>query len=297
MAIVQRKSKGKIAFDIINYVLLTLIALVCVMPIWHVMMASLSAPADLQLNKNLILWPLGQSTLKGYELVFENPSIMVGYKNTIIYVVLQTALGILCTIIAGYILAHKTFVFKGLLMFLITFTMMFSGGLIPTYMVIKNLGWIDSRLALIIPGCMNAFNIIIMRTSIQGIPDSLEESAKLDGAGDLTILFRIIIPLDKATIAVLILFMAVAQWNSWFNAMIYLKSRKLFPLQLILREILIQNDVTQVFYGADAASRTDIYKPLVRYCTTIVATLPILCIYPFIQKYFVSGVMIGSLKG
>jgi len=164
-------------------------------------------------------------------------------------------------------------------------------------MVIRDLGWIDTRIALIVPGCMSVFNIVIMRTSIQGIPDSLEESAKLDGAGNMTILFKIIMPLVKATVAVLILFMSVGQWNSWFNAMIYLKTRSLFPLQLILREILIQNDTSKIMTGSDAVSQMDLYKPLVQYCTTIVATLPILAVYPFVQKYFVTGVMIGSLKG
>jgi putative aldouronate transport system permease protein len=136
-----------------------------------------------------------------------------------------------------------------------------------------------------------------MRTSFQGIPDSLDESAKLDGAGHMTILFRIILPLSKAVVAVIILFIAVGQWNSWFMAMIFLQTRSLFPLQLILREILVQNDTSKIMVGSDAVAQMDLYKPLVQYCTTIVATAPILCIYPFVQKYFVTGVMIGSLKG
>ena len=297
MAMVQKKTVGKVIFDIINYIILAAIAFICVLPLWHVLMASLSDPTHLARNEGVIFWPLGEATLHGYSLVFRNPNIATGYGNTLIYVTLNTLLGIVTTAIAGYILSRKYFVFKSFLVFFVTFTMMFNGGLIPTYMVVRDLGWIDKRVALIVPGCMSVFNIVIMRTSIQAIPDSLEESAKLDGAGNMTILFKIILPLVKATMAVLILFMAVAQWNSWFNAMIYIKTRRLFPLQLILREILIQNDVSQITSGTEAVNQMDLYKPLVQYCTTIVATAPILCIYPFVQKYFVTGVMIGSLKG
>ncbi len=297
MAMVQKTTVGKVIFDIINYIIMAGIAFICVLPLWHVLMASLSDPTHLARNEGVIFWPLGEATLKGYSLVFKNPNIATGYGNTLIYVTCNTLLGIVTTAIAGYILSRKYFVFKSFLVFFVTFTMMFNGGLIPTYMVIRDLGWIDHRVALIVPGCMSVFNIVIMRTSIQAIPDSLEESAKLDGAGNMTILFKIILPLAKATMAVLILFMAVAQWNSWFNAMIYIKTRRFYPLQLILREILIQNDVSQITSGTEAVNQMDLYKPLVQYCTTIVATAPILCIYPFVQKYFVTGVMIGSLKG
>ncbi len=199
--------------------------------------------------------------------------------------------------LSGYILSRSGLMWKGILMFFVTFTMMFSGGLIPFYMVVRNLGWIDKRIALIVPGCISVFNVIIMRTSFMSIPVSLEESAKLDGAGHFTILFNIILPLSKAVVAVIVLFIAVAQWNSWFFAMIFLQTRSLFPLQLILREILVQNDTSKIMVGSDAVAQMDLYKPLVQYCTTIVATAPILCIYPFVQKYFVTGVMIGSLKG
>ena len=294
---VQKKTASKYVFDVVNYLVMCFIAFACVLPLWHVAMSSLSDPTFLARNEGVVFWPLGSATIKGYQLVFRNPNIATGYGNTLIYVVCATSLGILCTMIAGYILSRKGYMLKGPLVFFVTFTMMFHGGLIPSYMVIRDLGWIDTRIALIVPGCMSVFNIVIMRTSIQGIPDSLEESAKLDGAGNMTILFKIIMPLVKATVAVLILFMSVGQWNSWFNAMIYLKTRRLFPLQLILREILIQNDISKIITSTDAAGQMDLYKPLVQYCTTIVATLPILCVYPFVQKYFVTGVMIGSLKG
>jgi len=294
---VQRKTAGKYIFDLINGTVLLFIAAACLMPLLHVLFSSLSDPTALARNEGVVLWPLGEPTLKGYQIVMKNPNILTGYGNTIFYVTTATLLGTLMCSIAGYVLSRKGLMWKGPLMFFVTFTMMFSGGLIPFYMVVRNLGWIDKRIALIIPGCMSVFNIIIMRTAFMGLPESLEESAKLDGAGHMTILFNIILPLSKAVVAVIVLFIAVAQWNSWFFAMIFLQSRKLFPLQLILREILVQNDFSKVVIGSEAVSMMDLYKPLVQYCTTIVATAPILCIYPFVQKYFVTGVMIGSLKG
>lgn len=294
---VQKKTFSRIIFEIINAILLIGIALACIMPLLHVLFSSLSDPRALARNEGVVLWPLGEATLKGYQLVFRNPNIVQGYGNTIFYVTTATLLGTFMCSLAGYILSRTGFMWKGVLMFFVTFTMMFNGGLIPFYMVVRNLGWIDKRIALIIPGCISVFNVIIMRTAFMQIPVSLEESARLDGAGNMTILFKIILPLSKAVVAVIVLFIAVGQWNSWFFAMIFLQTRALFPLQLILREILVQNDTSKIMVGSDAVAQMDLYKPLVQYCTTIVATAPILCIYPFVQKYFVTGVMIGSLKG
>lgn len=200
------------------------------------------------------------------------------------------------TITSGYVLSRKQLLLKNQMMFFLAFTMMFNGGMIPFYMVVRNLGMLDTRWALIIPGCVNVFNIIIMRTSMAEIPDSLEEAARIDGAGNMTIMMKIVVPLSKATIAVVVLFYAVGQWNSWFNASIFLQDRSLYPLQLILRDILIQNDSSQM-NRSDLENNMAIYKDLIKYCTTVIATLPILCIYPFVQKYFVKGVMIGSVKG
>ena len=197
---------------------------------------------------------------------------------------------------SGYVLSRKQLLLKNQMMFFLAFTMMFNGVMIPFYMVVRNLGMLDTRWALIIPGCVNVFNIIIMRTSMAEIPDSLEEAARIDGAGNMTIMMKIVVPLSKATIAVVVLFYAVGQWNSWFNASIFLQDRSLYPLQLILRDILIQNDSSQM-NRSDLENNMAIYKDLIKYCTTVIATLPILCIYPFVQKYFVKGVMIGSVKG
>ena len=184
-------------------------------------------------------------------------------------------------------------------MFLITFTMFFNGGLIPYYLTVSRLGLIDSRWAMILPTAINTFNLIIMRTSMRQIPDELEESALLDGAGPFTVMVRIVLPLSSATVAVIVLFYAVSIWNSWFSASIFLRDRKLFPLQLVLKEILVSNDTTKVINtSTDTTGRTtDIYKPLVKYCTITAATLPVLFLYPFAQKYFIKGMLIGSIKG
>ena len=221
---VYKKTFGKVVFDIINVTVLVFIAAMCIMPILHVLFSSLSDPRALARNEGVVLWPLGEPTLKGYELVFQNPNIVQGYGNTLFYVTVGTTLGTFMTALCGYVLSRKDILYRGILTFFVTFTMMFSGGLIPFYMVVRNLGWIDKRIALIVPG-ISVFNVIVVRTAFMSIPDSLEESAKLDGAGHMTILFRIILPLSKAVIAVIVLFIAVFHWNSWFFAMIFLQTR------------------------------------------------------------------------
>ncbi len=292
----QKESASRIIFQIINYTVMILLAFITLAPMLHVLFASLSDPIKLAQHEGIILWPLG-FTLKGYEIVFKNPSLINGYINTIFYVVVGTAISILLTAMGAYGLSRKKLLWRNWIMGIVTVTMFFNGGLIPTYMVVKNLNMIDTRWAVIIPMAISVFNLIIMRTSFLEIPDSLEESAKIDGANEFTILFRIIIPLSKAVIAVIALFYAVQMWNSWFQAMIYLRDRKLYPLQVILREILVQNDQSSVTYDTSTAGNLDLYKNLVKYTTIIVATAPILAIYPFVQKYFVTGVMIGSIKG
>ncbi len=292
----QKESASRIIFQILNYTAMILLAFITLAPMLHVLFASLSDPIKLAQHEGIILWPLG-FTLKGYEIVFRNPSLINGYINTIFYVAVGTSISVLLTAMGAYGLSRKRLLWRNWIMGLVTVTMFFNGGLIPTYMVVKNLNMIDTRWAVIIPMAISVFNLIIMRTSFLEIPDSLEESAKIDGANEFTILFRVIIPLSKAVIAVIALFYAVQMWNSWFQAMIYLRDRKLYPLQVILREILVQNDQSSVTYDSSTAGNLDLYKNLVKYTTIIVATAPILAIYPFVQKYFVTGVMIGSIKG
>lgn len=292
---IRSKSTGYKVFTVFNYMLLILIGFLCLAPMLHTVFASFSEPGPLSAHIGFIFRPLG-FTLNGYKLVFQNPNIYTGYVNTIIYVVCSTLLGTALTITSGFVLSRKNLLLKNQMMFFLAFTMMFNGGMIPFYMVVRNMGMLDTRWALIIPGCVNVFNIIIMRTSMAEIPDSLEEAARIDGAGSMTIMTRIVVPLSKATIAVVVLFYAVGQWNAWFNASIFLQDRSLYPLQLILRDILIQNDASQM-NRSDLENNLAIYKDLIKYCTTVIATLPILCVYPFVQKYFVKGVMIGSVKG
>ncbi|MCS7462829.1 carbohydrate ABC transporter permease [Paenibacillus doosanensis] len=293
-----KKTIGETIFDSFNHILLVLFGLVSLYPLLYVLFASFSEPAELAKHTGILLKPLGFSVV-GYEIVFNNPNIIIGYMNTIIYVVVGTCLNVLLTAIGAYVLSRKNLMLKKPMMIMIVFTMYFGGGLIPHFLLVKNLGMYDSRLALIIPGIIATWNLIVMRTAFNAIPDSLEESAKIDGANDFVILFRIILPVTKATLAVMVLFYAVGHWNSWFNAMIYLRDRGLFPLQLLLREILIANSAGGNLLEGASVSDDDqaLVYLVIKYCTIIVATVPILFIYPFCQKYFMKGVMLGSLKG
>lgn len=289
------RSPMRTVFLVFDYLILAVIGFICLAPMWHTLCASFSSPQALAASKGILLLPKGEFTLKGYKIVFSNMSIWKSYLNTLLYVVGGTALGITMTALGAYTLSRKYFLPAGTLMLFISFTMLFNGGLIPNYILIQKLGLLNNRLALILPTAISVFNLVILRTSFQGIPDSLEESAKLDGANDMQIFVRIVLPLSKASLAVIILFIAVMHWNSWFSASLYLTSRSKYPLQIILREILVDGNTNMTSAGADAS--ISIYKTLIKYCTVIVATLPILVIYPFIQKYFTKGVMIGAIKG
>jgi len=292
-----KKNKAEIIFDIFNSGLMLLFILVCIYPILYVLFASFSDSYRLSIHQGIIFFPLGFN-IKGYEMVFKNPAIRTGYINTFIILILGTALNLLMTSLGAYILSRKKIKWVKYLMMIIVFTMFFSGGLIPFYLLVNNLGMYNTRSALVIPVAINTFNLIILRTSFISLPDSIEESAKIEGANDITILFRIIVPLSSAVMAVMALYYGVAHWNAWFNAMIFLNKRELFPLQLILREILILNTTQSMSMTLDSSDFfNDINRILIQYCTIVVATVPILFIYPFLQKYFVKGVMIGSIKG
>ncbi|HHV10772.1 MAG TPA: carbohydrate ABC transporter permease [Clostridiales bacterium] len=295
---IEKVSFSRIVFNILNYGFMILLCIACVAPLWHVLMSSVSDPRALMAAKGLLLKPLGDITWKGYQLVFKNANIITGYMNTLFYVAITTILGTTLTVLAGYTISRENMKLKAPITIMILFTMMFSGGLIPTYMIIKMLGMINHSVAVIIPGVINAFYIIMMKSAFEQLPNSYEESAKIDGAGPLTIMIKILVPLIKSTIAVIVMFNIVQQWNSWFPASIYLtKRRDLWPLQLFMREILVQNDTGKILSGSDALSKADYTTNLVKYCVTIVGTLPILCIYPFVQKYFVKGVTLGGVKG
>ncbi len=290
-----KRSFGERLFDNSNVIFLVLLSVFTLYPFLYVLIASLSDPAWLVKARGLIFYPKGL-TLEAYKMVFANPSTMLGYMNTLFYVILGTSLNILMTSLGAYALSRQNVMLKNPIMFGIVFTMFFNGGLIPTFLLVNDLGMLDTRWALIFPTAMSAYNLIIMRTAFMGVPVSLEESARLDGANDFTILFKVIIPLSMPVIAVMILFYGVGHWNSWFNAMIYLRTRDLFPLQLILREILIQNSTDSMMTGVGGGDKMPVGETI-KYATIIVATVPILCLYPFLQKYFVKGVMIGAIKG
>ena len=293
----SKRSPSRIIFLVFLYLFLGLMALVFILPVWHVIMASFSEAKVLATHTGLVGVPLGEPTLGGYKIVLSSPNILTGYANTAFYVIVGTTISIVMTIIGAYCLSRKSFQYRNRFMLIISFTMLFNGGMVPTYMVVRNLGLYNSRWAVIIPSAISVFNLIIMRTGFMEVPASLEESAKLDGASEWTIMFRIIVPLSKATIAVILLYYAVGIWNSWFPAMIYLKDREKFPLQLILREILLLNDTSVMTSSADAVKNAQLERKLVKYCTIVVSTVPIMCFYPFIQKYFTKGVMIGAVNG
>lgn len=293
---VKNKTVAYRIFLVFDYILLGAVAIVCLLPLLHVAFASFSDARWVMNQTGIILWPHG-FTLEGYKLIFQNKQLINSYANTFLYVIASTGIGMVVTVLGAYPLSKKNVLWSNVLMLLISFTMLFNGGMIATYMVVRNLGMFDTRWAVILPTCVSAFNLILVRTSMSTIPAALEESAMLDGAGPVRILFQICLPLIKATLATVVLYYAVASWNSWFNASIYLRDRSKFPLQLILQEILITNDTTNATSSGDLAGVADMYKQLVKYCTIMVATVPILAFYPFIMKYFKKGVMIGSIKG
>ena len=292
------RTRGEKSFAVFNYIFMTLLCIICIYPLWYVLVASLSDPVLLYMQRGILAWPLGEWSIRGYQLVMENPNIPLGFRNTLIYLGVGTFINMLITTMAAYGLSRKDCYWNGKIMKLIAFTMYFAGGLIPFYLMVKNMNLLDTYSGIILPVMVNTWNLIVMRTAFAGIPDSLEESARLDGANDWTILWRIFFPLAQATIAVIALFYAVGWWNNWFNPSIFLSSKSKYPLQLVLREILLKNDpsaMTQV--GSIGQSQQEQYRMLVKYCTIIVATVPILIVYPFLQRYFVKGVMVGSIKG
>ena len=286
------KTRGDRVFDVINTILLSLLALSFIYVLIFVLSASLSSPTAVYSGK-VILWPVDW-TLEGYERVFRESKVWVGYRNTAIYTLIGTLLSVALTTTAAYALSRKDLPGRGIITGLLVFTMFFGGGLIPTYLIVKDLGLLDSMWAVILPGCVSMSNIIIAKTFFSSsIPIELLEAAQLDGCSNRKYFFNIVIPLSQAIIAVLCLYYAVGYWNQYFSAMIYLKDREKYTLQLILREILTEQDTTSVDYDAELA----MYEDLIEYCTIVVAILPIFCFYPFILKYFTKGMMIGSLKG
>ncbi len=295
MAIVERKTPGERAFNWINAVLLGLLTVIFLYPMWHCLMASFSEPISLIGYSGFILKPMGFS-LQGYKTVLNNANIYIGYGNTFFYLIAGTAINMALTVLAGYALSRKSLAVRVPVTLLIVFTMYMDFGLIPAFLNVRQLGLYNTRWAIILPGAISTYNMIVMRTGFSAVPPSLEESAKLDGANDFVILWRIMVPVTKATLAVVALFYAVGHWNAWFSAAIYLQDRSKYPLQLFLREILIANSSMSTNGEINSVDGVQFLDELIKYCSIIISTVPILVVYPFVQKYFVTGVMIGSVK-
>lgn len=292
-----KKTTSQKTFDFFNYFLLFFICIVTVYPLWHVAMASISDPLIVYAKRGIFLVPAGKISFRGYQLVLANPNIGVAFMNTIFYVVVGTVLSMFVTILGAYVLSRKGLYWNKIVMKMIIFTMYFQGGLIPFYLLVRNLGLLDSRWAIILPVTVNTWNLIVMRTAFAAVPESLIESAKLDGASEWRVIWSIVVPIAQATVAVIALFYAVYRWNEWFNPAIFISSKSKYPLQLLLREILLFNDTSSMTQlGSVGQSQQESYRMLVKYCTIMVATLPILILYPFLQRYFISGIMIGSVK-
>lgn len=290
-----KKTPGERVFQVINYTLLTVIAAVCLYPLLYVAFASVSDGNLLMQHTGILLKPQG-FTLEAYKSVFKNPMIVRGYLNTIFLLVVGVTFNIIMTSLGAYVLSRKGVLWNKFITMAIVFTMYFSGGMIPFYLTLKDLNMTNTLWGLITPFLISTYNLIIMRTAFASVPEALVESATLDGAGQVRILFSIMLPLIKATLAVMVLYYGVGIWNSWFWASAILRDRNLYPLQVVLREILLQNDVSAMMTGAAASDQASV-GATVKYATIMVATLPILAVYPFLQKYFAKGAMIGSVKG
>jgi putative aldouronate transport system permease protein len=288
-----RISAGQKIFDTFNVLFMAFFMILMFYPMLYVLFASFSNSSMLMAHTGFLFRPAGFS-LTAYASVIRNKMIPSGYLNTLFIVFAGTGINVFLTALGAYYLSRKGQTANRAVTLFILFTMFFSGGMIPAYLNIDSLGLTDKIWAVIIPNAINTFYLFIMRTAFVSIPDSLEESAKLDGANHLIILSRIYMPLSKAVLAVMVLYYGVDHWNAWFNAMLYLRDRSLYPLQLILREILIANDTSQM---VNVAVDIEQIAETIKYAVIVVATLPILCIYPFLQKYFVKGVMIGAIKG
>lgn len=290
-------TKRDIAFYFLNDVLLFMALAVCLYPILYVAANSFSSPRAVTSGK-VYLWPV-EPTLLGYETVFKNKDIITGYTNTLIYTVVGTAMNVAMTLAAAYALSRRELVGYRFFNFMFAFTMWFSGGMIPSYLLMQSLGFINTRWAMWVPGMLGVWNVIITRAYFQSnIPADIYESATLDGCGYSQYFFRITLPLSGAIIAVIALFYAVGHWNAYFNAFLYINKKELFPLQIVLRDILIQNQIdNESMIDAGSAEYNYGLPDLLKYSLIMVACAPVWCIYPFVQKYFVRGIMVGAIKG
>jgi len=277
--------------DAVIYTLLIMLTLITLYPIWYVVVASFSSSTDIAIKGSALLWP-DPIDLGAYKMVFKDQKIIKGFRNSLLVLAGSLPLNLTLTLFCGYFMSCTGMFWKKTITSVILFTMFFGGGLIPNVMNIKDLGLYDTIWALIIPGAVGVTNSIICKTSIEAVPDSLKESAMLDGATDFQIIFQIIVPLIKATLAVLTLYYGVSHWNAWFAASVYLKGNEWLPVQNVLRNILLANSE-----AAELGSDFNAYYDTIKYAAIVVSTLPIMCVYPFLQKYFAKGALVGAVKG
>lgn len=296
-----KESVGDRIFLICVYIFVTLALIVTLYPLIYILSASMSDPAAVRTGR-MVLWPV-DVTLQGYRVILQNSSLWRGYYNTIIYTVVGTSINLLLTIPAGYVLSRDDFQLKGFVTKMMVITMFISGGMIPTYILVNNLGITNTMWALVLPGAASVYNIVITRVFMSTtIPDELTEAAVMDGANNFKIFTAVVLPLSKPIIAVMALFYGIGHWNNFFNALLYLDDRSLYPLQMVLREILVLQDLAsnpdviseeQALYAHSQQQLAAVMK----YGVMVVATAPVIMVYPFLQKYFVKGVMLGSIKG
>ena len=293
----KNSSTGDKVFIILVYVLLSAVMLIVLYPLIYIMSASFSDPQAVVSGK-VVLWPV-DVTLRGYKAVFKNPKILTGFMNSFIYMGVGTVVNLIMTMLCAYPLSRKEFTARNKIAALFVFTMYFSGGLMPTYMIVNKLGLINTRWAMIIPSAMSTYNMIIARTyMVNSIPDELYEAAQIDGCSPFKYLLKVVVPLCKPILAVLTLYYGIAKWNNYFDAMLYINDASLQPLTIVLREILIQNQIDPTMLtDASAIAKLQGMTELLKYAVIVVASVPVLAIYPFVQKYFVKGVTIGAVKG
>lgn len=304
MAIVINKKKNKLLdegigykiFTFFNTTLLSLAVLVTAYPVYFVLIASFSNPDALMADYGLIWIPKFPLTIRAYDLVLNHPLIISSYMNTLFILIVGLVVSLSLTVLGAYFLTLKGALLRKPVAMLILFSMYFSGGLVPAYLNVKQLGMIDSLWSLIIPTAISTYNMLVLRSSFDAVPDSLIEAAVMDGAGHAKILTSVILPLTGATMAVMVLYYGVAYWNAWFNASIFIQTPTKFPLQLVLRQILILNQDAEIAANMDMGESAQLAQ-LIKYALIVVATVPILCLYPFLQRFFVKGVMVGALKG
>lgn len=291
-----KSSREDFIFDIVNYTFLSLVLLCVLYPLYFIIIASVSDPTLVN-NGQVFFLPKGIN-FDGYKRVFGYNMVWRGYANTIFYTVLGTFFNIAVTMMLAYPLSRKIFSGKTVLMVYLLITMYFNGGLIPTYLVVKSLGLYDNWTVMIILGIVNVFNVIIAKTFIQNsIPEELFEAAMIDGCSHFKFFLRIVFPLSKAIVAVLVLYYGMEHWNDFMKALIYLSNEQAFPLQIVLKKILIESDISSEFINVEDAVKRQNESEMMKYALIIVSTIPVMILYPFLQKYFVQGVMIGSVKG